>query len=294
MRTLVTGADGFVGRHAVSQLQAAGVETISFAGDVRDAGTCRAQVRGARPDAILHLAAIASVADAWRQPDVVTDVNVGGTRNLLDAVADAAPGARFLLVSSGEVYGAVPESQQPIDEDTPARPPSPYAASKLEAEAVARDADLDTVIARPFPHIGPGQDTRFAIASFASQIAEIERGAEPVLRVGNLDARRDISDVRDVVAAYLALLTGGSAGPYNVCSGRAVRIGDVLASLLELAERDVEVLPDPARLRPADIPLLLGSPALIERELGWRAGLPLEQTLRDTLTFFRTENRPWT
>jgi GDP-4-dehydro-6-deoxy-D-mannose reductase len=294
MRTLVTGADGFVGRHAVAHLEAAGVETISFAGDVRDAGTCRAQVRNARPDAILHLAAIASVADAWRQPDAVTDVNVGGTRNLLDAVADAAPGARFLLVSSGEVYGAVPESQQPIDEDTAARPPSPYAVSKLEAEAVARDADLDTVIARPFPHIGPGQDTRFAIASFASQIAAIERGAEPVLRVGNLDARRDICDVRDVVAAYLALLTGGSAGTYNVCSGRAVRIGDVLASLLELAERDVEVLPDPERLRPADIPLLLGSPARIERELGWRAALPLEQTLRDTLTFFRTENPPWT
>jgi GDP-4-dehydro-6-deoxy-D-mannose reductase len=240
-------------------------------------------VRDARPDAVLHLAAIASVADAWRNPDAVSDVNVGGTRNLLAAVAAAAPAARFLLVSSAEIYGAVPEPQQPIDESAPPHPTSPYATSKLEAENVALQAGVDTVIARPFPHIGPGQDTRFAIASFASQIAGIERGAEPVLRVGNLDARRDFSDVRDVVGAYVALL-GTGTGLYNVCSGRAVRIGDVLASLLGLAEREIEVRPDPERMRPADIPLLLGSPARIERDLGWRAERPLEQTLLDILT----------
>jgi GDP-4-dehydro-6-deoxy-D-mannose reductase len=291
MRTLVTGADGFVGRHAVERLQAADIETVSFTGDVRDAATCLAQVRDARPDAILHLAAIASVADAWRNPDAVSEVNVGGTRNLLAAVAEAAPDARFLLVSSAEVYGAVPEQEQPIDESAPPRPPSPYATSKLEAEALARASAVDTVIARPFPHIGPGQDTRFAIASFASQIAGIERGAEPLLRVGNLDARRDLSDVRDVVGAYLALLTGTTPGPYNVCSGRAVRIGDVLSSLLAQAEREIEVRPDPDRMRPADIPLLLGSPARIERDLGWRAERPLEQTLHDILT---RERLTWT
>jgi GDP-4-dehydro-6-deoxy-D-mannose reductase len=291
MRTLVTGADGFVGRHAVERLRAADVEVIAFAGDVREADVCHAQVRAARPDSILHLAAIASVADAWRNPDAVSEVNVGGTRNLLAAVAEAAPAARFVLVSSGEVYGAVPEDRQPIAEDTPPSPPSPYAESKLEAETITLQSGVDAVIARPFPHIGPGQDTRFAIASFASQIAAIERGAEPVLRVGNLDARRDLTDVRDVVGAYLALLTSsGSAGPYNVCSGRARRIGDVLTSLLALATREVEVRPDPERLRPADIPLLLGSPARIERDLGWRAERPLEQTLEDILSSFR-ENR---
>jgi len=144
------------------------------------------------------------------------------------------------------------------------------------------------VVARPFPHIGPGQDERFAIASFASQIAAIEHGAPPILRVGNLDARRDISDVRSVVDAYLALLASTSlAGPYNVCTGRALRIGDVLATLLGLAEREIEVVPDPERLRPADIPLLLGSPARIERDLGWRPDRPLEQTLLDQ----RAENK---
>jgi GDP-4-dehydro-6-deoxy-D-mannose reductase len=288
MRTLVTGADGFVGRHAIVRLAGAGVETVAFSGDVRDADACRAQVREAKPDSILHLAAIASVADAWRNPEAVSDVNVGGTRNLLTAVAEQAAHARFVLVSSAEVYGPVPEHEQPIDEETQARPASPYAVSKLEAERVALAAGLDTVIARPFPHIGPGQDERFAIASFASQIAEIERGAEPVLRVGNLDARRDICDVRDVVEAYLGLLDGTApAGTYNVCSGRARRIGDILSSLLELAEREIEVAPDPERMRPADVPLLLGDPARIERDLGWKAGRPLQQTLSDILTSFR-------
>jgi GDP-4-dehydro-6-deoxy-D-mannose reductase len=288
MRTLVTGADGFVGRHALARLQLADVETIAFTGDVRDADACLEQVRASRPGAILHLAAISSVADAWRDPDAVSDVNVGGTRNLLAAAATAAPDARFVLVSSAEVYGAVPEHEQPIGEDTPARPRSPYAASKLEAEAVALAADLDTVVARPFPHIGPGQDERFAIASFAGQIAAIERGAPAILRVGNLDARRDISDVRDVVGAYFALLGAtGTADIYNVGSGRAWRIGDVLTSLLALAEREIEVVPDPERLRPADTPLLVGDASRIERDLGWRAERPLEQTLLDILTFFR-------
>lgn len=291
MRTLVTGADGFVGRHAVERLHAADIETVAFTGDIRDADACLAQVRAARPDAILHLAAIASVADAWRTPDAVTAVNVGGTRNLLAAVAETAPDARFVLVSSAEVYGAVAEDEQPIDENTPPRPTSPYATSKLEAEDVARGAGLDSAIARPFPHIGPGQDERFAIASFASQIAAIERGAPPLLHVGNLDARRDISDVRSVVDAYLALLgASGLEGPYNVCTGRALRIGDVLAALLRLAEREIEVVADPERLRPADIPLLLGSPARIEHDLGWRADRTLEQTLLDVLTYFRSRS----
>lgn len=289
MRALVTGAGGFAGRHAVERLRAAGVETFAFEGDIRDADACLGQVRASRPDAVLHLAAISSVADAWRRPDVVTDVNVGGTRNLLDAVAAAAPAARFVLVSSAEVYGAVPEGDQPIGEDAPLRPLSPYASSKLDAEAAAHASGVETVIARPFPHIGPGQDDRFAIASFAHQIASIEHGdAPPVLRVGNLEARRDLSDVRCIADAYLSLLGSPDAsGTYNVATGRAERIGDVLDTLLRLSDREIEIAEDPDRLRPADIPLLCGDPARIAHDLGWRANRPLEQTLLDTLTFFR-------
>ncbi len=252
-------------------------------------------MRAARPDAVLHLAAIASVADAWRDPGAVSDVNVGGTRNLLAAVASLAPDARFVLVSSAEVYGAVPEDEQPIGEETPAQPRSPYAVSKLEAEAVTLATGLDCVVARPFPHIGPGQDERFAIASFAGQIAAIERGAPPILRVGNLEARRDLSDVRDIVGAYLALLGAtGTADIYNVSSGDARRIGDVLAQLLALADREIEVVPDPERLRPADIPLLLGDATRIGHDLGWRVERPLEQTLLDILDLLPRERLTWT
>jgi GDP-4-dehydro-6-deoxy-D-mannose reductase len=289
MRTLVTGANGFVGPHALARLRADGVEAHEFEGDIRDPDVCLAQVRAAAPDAVLHLAAIASVADAWRQPELVYDVNVGGTRNLLAAVARVAPGARVVLVSSAEVYGAVPEAEQPIGEDAPMRPLSPYAESKVEAEAVARSAGLDVVIARPFPHIGPGQDDRFAIASFASQIAAIERDdTAPVIHVGNLDARRDFSDVRSIVGAYALLLRAPEAvGAYNVCTGRAQRVGDLLTRLLALARRPIEIVIDAERLRPADIPLLCGDPSRIEDELGWRPGRSIEQTLADTLDFFR-------
>jgi GDP-4-dehydro-6-deoxy-D-mannose reductase len=285
MRTLVTGANGFAGGYAVERLRADGATVVAFDGDVRDAAACRAQVRAAAPDAVLHLAAIASVGEAWRRPHEVRAVNVEGTRNLLDAVREAAPGARVVVVSSAEVYGVVPEDGQPIAEDAPAAPRSPYAESKAEAEQVARAAGLDCVIARPFPHVGPGQDVRFAIASFAAQIAAIERGEhEPVLRVGNLDARRDLSDVRDVAVAYEALLRAPAAtGVYNVCSGTAHRIGDVLDRLLALAEREIVVETDAGRLRPSDVPLLLGDPGRIERELGWRAAIPLERTLGDVL-----------
>jgi GDP-4-dehydro-6-deoxy-D-mannose reductase len=293
MRTLVTGANGFVGPHALARLRADGIETREFEGDIRDEAVCLAQVRGAAPDAVLHLAAIASVADAWRRPGIVREVNVGGTQNLLAAVATAAPGARVLLVSSAEVYGAVPEQDQPIAEDAPLDPRSPYAESKVEAEAVARASPVDTVIARPFPHIGPGQDERFAIASFAGQIAAIEAGeAPPEIRVGNLDARRDLSDVRSIVGAYSLLLRApGAAGAYNACSGRAHRIGDVLAQLLALSDVEIEVVVDPERLRPADIPLLCGDPTRIEHELGWSPTYTLEQTLADTLSSFRRRRR---
>jgi GDP-4-dehydro-6-deoxy-D-mannose reductase len=294
MRTLVTGADGFAGRHAVARLRAGGATVVAFEGDVRDADVCRAQVRAAAPDGVLHLAAIASVADAWRQPDAVHAVNVEGTRNVLAAVRQEAPGARVVVVSSAEVYGVVPDAAQPIAENTPAAPGSPYAASKAEAEQVARASGLDCVVARPFPHIGPGQDARFAIASFAYQIAAIERGeAAAVLRVGNLDARRDLTDVRDVAAAYEALLRSPAAhGTYNVCSGTAHRIGDVLGRLLALARCAIAVETDPERLRPSDLPLLLGDPGRIERELGWRPAIPLEQTLADVLARARATVTP--
>jgi GDP-4-dehydro-6-deoxy-D-mannose reductase len=250
-----------------------------------------AELRAARPDAVLHLAAVASVADAFRRSRETWEVNATGSLVLLDAVAEAAPDARVVLVSSCEVYGVVDEARQPIGEDAPLRPRSPYAAAKAAAEMAAAAAPLDVVVARPFPHIGPGQDERFAIASFAAQLHRIERGeAPPRLQVGNLDARRDLCDVRDVADAYLRLLsTPGLDGAYNVCRGEAFRIGDVLDRLRGLIDAPVEVVVDPERLRPLDVPLLLGDPARLHAATGWRAARPLDATLQDVLTAFRTQ-----
>jgi GDP-4-dehydro-6-deoxy-D-mannose reductase len=274
-RVFVTGSRGFAGGHVLARLQEAGVEAVELAGDVRDGEVLVRELRAARPDAVLHLAAVASVADAFRRSRETWEVNATGSLVLLDAVAEAAPDARVVLVSSCEVYGVVDEARQPIGEDEPLRPRSPYAAAKAAAEMAAR----------PFPHLGPGQDERFAIASFAAQLHRIERGeAPPRLQVGNLDARRDLCDVRDVADAYLGLLsTPGLNGAYNVCRGEAFRIGDVLDRLRALIGTPVEVVVDPDRLRPLDVPLLLGDPARLHAATGWRAARPLDATLQDVL-----------
>jgi len=285
-RVLVTGPDGFVGRHLRNEL---GHAFVPHERDVLDGSSLSAAVRETQPSAVVHLAALSSVAGSWSDVAEVWRVNVLGTVNVAEAVRSEAPGARLLFVSSGEVYGR--PAHVPTVENAPVAPISPYGASKAAAELAVRQVarEVDVVVARSFLHIGPGQDERFAIASFAHQIATIEHGdAPPVLRVGNLEARRDLSDVRCIADAYLALLGSPDAsGTYNVSTGRAERIGDVLDALLRLSEREIEIEEDPDRLRPADIPLLCGDPRRIAHDLGWRANRPLEQTLLDTLTFFR-------
>jgi GDP-4-dehydro-6-deoxy-D-mannose reductase len=290
-RVFVTGAGGFAGGHAMARLQEAGVELSELRGDLRDGEALARELREARPDAVLHLAAAASVAEGFLRERETWEINATGTVVLLGAVAETAPDARVVLASSCEVYGVVDEARQPIGEDEPLRPRSPYAASKAAAEMAAAASPLDVVVARPFPHIGPGQDERFAIASFAAQLARIERGeAPPRLAVGNLDARRDLCDVRDVADAYLRLLSGdGLSGAYNVCRGQAERIGDVLDRLRGLVETPVEVVVDPGRLRPLDVPLLLGDPARLQAATGWRATRSLDESLADVLTAFRTQ-----
>jgi GDP-4-dehydro-6-deoxy-D-mannose reductase len=285
-RALVTGVHGFVGAHLRARLERDGVEVVALEADVRDADAVRAEIAAARPDAVVHLAALASVAAAWEAGRELWDVNATGTLN----VAWAARDARLLVVSSGEVYGDVPAERQPIREDEPLRPRSPYGASKLGAEAAALLAARDAIVARSFNHIGPGQSDRFAVASFAAQVAAIERGeAEPVLRVGNLEAERDLLDVRDVVDAYVRLLaTPGTAGVYNVAGGRALRLREVLERLLALAERPIAVEVDPARLRPADIPRLAGDASRLRAATGWQPTRALDDTLSDVLAASRS------
>jgi GDP-4-dehydro-6-deoxy-D-mannose reductase len=290
-RVLITGAAGFAGTHLTALLAQHDDEVVPFEGDVRDLEALRAAIAEARPTAIAHLAGVASVAEAWGAERTVWDVNATGTFNLILATRDAAPGARVLIVSSAEVYGTVPAERQPIGEDEPVAPRSPYGLSKAAAEIVAMQSLLDVTVARPFNHIGPGQDTRFAIPSFCAQIAAIERGEQPPrIEVGNLSALRDLSDVRDVVSAYRLLLQpAGPNGPFNVASGEARVIGTVLDRLLALARVPISIAVDESRLRPSDIPLLRGDSSRLRAALAWAPAHDLDRTLQDTLEYYRAK-----
>jgi GDP-4-dehydro-6-deoxy-D-mannose reductase len=288
-RVLITGADGFAGRHLRAELELRGSEAIPSSADVRDAAALAREVRAARPDAIAHLAAITSVADAWSGEREVWEVNALGTLNVVLAVHEHAPEARLLVASSAEVYGRVAEDEGPIAEDHRVAPISPYGRSKVGAElACARD-DLDVVVVRPFPHTGPGQTETFAIPSFAGQIARIEAGlAAPTLKVGNLAAQRDYCDVRCVVDAYARLLERhGEPRVVNVATGTAHSIASVLDRLLALATVQIAVEIDPSRIRPADIPWLVGSPQRLTSATGWGPTRSLDETLADVLNAAR-------
>jgi GDP-4-dehydro-6-deoxy-D-mannose reductase len=279
---LVTGASGFVGTHLLELLGGEGTATEA---DVTDPGAVSAAVDEAKPRAVVHLAALSWVAESWREPARVWEVNAVGSVNLLEAVRRSAPQARVLAVSTGEVYGRA--KQVPTPEDVPVAPVSPYAASKAAAElacAQAAEAGLDVVVARSFGHEGPGRDERFAVGSWTRQLAEFELAGRGTLRVGNLEVERDLTDVRDVCRAYRLLLEPAvPAGIYNVASGKTVRMSEVVDLLVGMARCPVDVEPDPERLRPTDLPVLCGDPMKLHEATGWRPEIPLEQTLADTL-----------
>ena len=304
-RMLVTGAGGFVGPHLCAELKSAGHEVWATdrlaTGDGPRRQACELTddeavldlVEHAKPDAIFHLASLSSVAYSFEHPQEVLRTNLVSTCNVLEAVRRVAPGARLVLIGSAEMYGIVPEAEQPIVETQPFRPASPYAVSKVAQEYLAlqyREAyGLDVVLARSFNHSGPGQSDRFVLPAFARQVAEAEVGrGEPVLRVGNLEVWRDFLDVRDVVRAYVLLAERGESGQaYNVCRGEAFRVRDLLDDLLGLARRLLRVEPDPARQRPADLPVLRGDSTRLRARTGWEPRFTMHETLRDVLDDWR-------
>jgi GDP-4-dehydro-6-deoxy-D-mannose reductase len=298
---VVTGANGFAGRHLTHALHARGDRVLPWhrqsgvgvrAVDVLDRDAVRRAVAEDRPAQLFHLAGAPHVGDSWRNSLPTLQVNVLGTSHLLDAVRLEHPACRVLVVTSGMIYKPGPDA---LDEDAPLVPSNPYGLSKLAQDQLAQltavQDGLDVVVARPFNHVGPAQDPSFAIASFCRQIAMIEVGQMPPdLRVGNLDARRDLTDVRDVVAAYLRIMDHAQRGSaLNVCSGRAYRIGDLLDTLRGLASVAITTSADPDRMRPSDIPILLGSASRLKQTLGWAPTIPIEVTLADTLAWWRAE-----
>ena len=294
MRALVTGSKGFVGRWLVAHLEARGdqVTGLDAEVDITDAAAIAEAVATVNPDAVLHLAAQASVGASWRDQAETYEVNTVGAVNVLGAAAGCARPPRVLLISSSEVYGRVTESDLPVTEDQPFAPVSPYAASKAAAEIAAIQAwlgsGLEVVRARPFNHTGPGQRTDFVVPALARQVAEAVASGAEALYTGNLEARRDISDVRDVVRAYRDLAVSGQAGEaYNVCSGRAVSIRDVAERLLRIAGVDVPIVVDPERVRPVDLPELRGDPTKLRRATGWEPRIDLDETLADVLAHWK-------
>jgi GDP-4-dehydro-6-deoxy-D-mannose reductase len=279
---LVTGAQGFVGRHLLAQLggRARPVEV-----DVTDSKAVARAFAENAPAAVVHLAALSSVGASWEDAGETWRVNTVGTVNVLEAVRAQAPECRVLVASTGEVYGRA--RRVPTPEDEPLEPLSPYAASKAAAEVAcdqARRTGVDVVVARAFQHEGPGRDERFAVGSWAAQIARAEDSGGGTVRVGDLSAKRDIVDVRDVSRAYELLLDPSvPAGTYNVAGGRAVEMREALDTLVGLAKAQIEVEPDPARSRPSDLPLVCGDASRLREATGWEPVIPLERTLADTL-----------
>lgn len=314
MRILVTGATGFVCGHLTELLLATGGAEVHgvarraawpaelahlsdrvrlHAIDLTDQSRIEPVLHDVRPEQIYHLAGYAHTGQSFREPDAAWAGNVGATRALFDAVAAWGGSPRVVAVTSGMIYGGNERPDAPCDESAPLQPTSPYATSKAAADLLAyqvsRWPGLDVVRVRPFNQIGPRQSPQFAVASFARQLARIERGEQPPrLEVGDLSGARDFTDVRDMADAYRRVMESGVRGEaYNAASGVAVRIGDVLDELRGLCRCKVDVVTATERLRPSDAAVLTGDSEKLRQLTGWRPKYTLQQTLRDTFDYWR-------
>ena len=290
MRAVITGAAGFVGRHLISRLVLEGDEVVAVdrEHDITEMDALVETFSAARPDAVYHLAALSHVGASWEDPADVLRVNVLGTNSVLAAARRAAPSATVLVVSSAEVYGVVTPEELPLTELAELRPGSPYAASKAAAEIVALQAAAGfgqrVVIARPFNHIGPGQSASFFVPAIARRLVEARRDGRTDVTIGNLTARRDFTDVRDVVRAYRLLARCGSSGVvYNVCTGIDVSVGSIADALRDLVFPEARFVEDPSLSRPLDIPVLRGDFTRLRQGTGWAPEIGLATTLRDVV-----------
>lgn len=314
MRALITGITGFVGSHLAEYLLSKGYEVFGtvrwrskrdniahleanrlihlFDTDIKDPGSVRATVAASRPDEIYHLAAQSFVPASWSAPAETLDTNIQGQLNVLEAVREVVPEAKVHVVGSSEEYGLVYPDETPITESQPLRPMSPYGVSKVAQDLLGwqyfQSYGMHIVRTRAFNHTGPRRGEVFATSSFAKQLAEIAAGRrDAVIKVGNLEAKRDFSDVRDVVRAYHLAVTKGKPGEvYNICSGVSRTIRSVLELLIEISGLEVRVEQDPQRMRPSDVMVLEGSYEKIKEAVGWQPNLPFEKTMEDLYNYW--------
>lgn len=305
---LVIGAAGFVGNYLLYEMHAAGMEVFAtklpheklenpyakvYDLDIMDKGAVISLLFEVRPDYIFHLAAQSSVGLAWKNPGLTVDVNIKGSINVMDAVRELYYKPRVLLIGSGEEYGHIKPEETPIVEGNLLRPGNIYAATKacqnMIGSIYAQAYDMELMMVRAFNHIGPGQAPTFVVSDFCKQVAEIEKGLrEPVMMVGNLAAKRDFTDVRDVVKAYVKLMEHGVPGEtYNVGSGSAKSIQEVLELIISMSEKEIAVQTDPNKIRPVDVPIIEADITKLNKLTGWAPQIPLEQTIRETLDYWR-------
>lgn len=312
MRALITGITGFVGSHLAEFLLGEKIEVHGVArwrskmdnikhisndihlmeADMRDAHSLGDVVNKVKPDYVFHLASQSFVPMSWRAPADTMETNAIGTIHLFEAIRQSGIEPRILVAGSSEEYGMICPGELPIKETNPLRPLSTYGVSKVAQDKLAyqyhKSYGLKIVITRAFNHTGPRRGEVFVTSSFAKQIAEIEKGSEPIIYVGNLNAQRDFLDVRDVVRAYwLALQKCAFGEVYNICSGKARTIQEVLEMLLSMTDKRIEVRQDPSRMRPSDVELLLGDCSKFKKITGWKATIPFEKTLKDLLDYWR-------
>ena len=314
MKVLITGITGFVGSHMVEYLMTKpGIEIYGVKRwrsrtehiehifdkvdirecDIRDLSSVTQIIKEIMPDWIFHLAAQSFVPTSWHAPAETLTTNIIGNLNILEAVRAVGINPRIQIAGSSEEYGMVYKDEIPVKETNQLRPLSPYAVSKVGQDMLSyqyfMSYKLNIIRTRGFNHTGPRRGEVFVTSNFAKQIAEIEKGLkEPVIYVGNLEAVRDFTDVRDMVKGYYLALDKGEPGEvYNICSGKGYAIKDVLEMLLKLSKVKVEIKQDPARLRPSDVPILIGDNTKFIKQTGWKPEIPFEQTLKDILDYWR-------
>lgn len=309
MKALIIGAAGFVGKYLLAhlsetypwQLYATKLpqEDIQFDhATILDLNILEKEdilhtLKEIQPDYIFHLAAQSSVALSWKKPALTVDINIKGCLNLLDAIREADLSPKILLIGSGEEYGHISSENIPVSEGTLPRPGNIYAATKVCQNMIgsiyAQAYHMDVMLVRAFNHIGPEQAPAFVVSDFCKQVAEIEKGnSEPVIRVGNLSAKRDFTDVRDVVRAYGLLIQHGQAGEtYNIGSGHAIAIQELLDRILQLSNSNITVETDMNKLRPVDVPIIEADISKLQACISWKPEIPLDQTLLETLNYWR-------